>query len=69
MKGIDLPVGALVERDGVLLRHVGGGRFVPHVPDPRDALPDEAQMVKRFDTSSDGPILGGAHARAEPGRI
>lgn len=57
-----LPVGAVVEHNGRLIRHVGGGRFEPHTPAPRDALPGEDLLAKRFDTSCDGPILGGGNA-------
>lgn len=59
MESLNLPVGAIVEYGDRLMRHVGGGRFVPHVPDPRDALRAETPLAKRFDTRGDGPLVGG----------
>lgn len=57
MSDVDLPIGAIVERDGVQLRHIGGGRFVRHQPAP-DIKPDDDPLLKRFDTSMDGPLTG-----------
>lgn len=44
----ELPVGAIVEVDGVKKRHLGGGVFEPHGD----------TMFKRFDSSDCGPLGG-----------
>lgn len=59
MDNFNLPVGAIVEYGDHLMRHVGGGRFVPYTPKPVDALRDGVPLAKRFDTRGDGPLSGG----------
>jgi len=56
----ELPVGALIERNGVRLRHLGGGRFEP-VGEP---------LEKRFGPDEEMATSGmaAALARAQAGR-
>jgi hypothetical protein len=63
MDGSELPVGALVNYGGRVMRHIGGGRFVPHEPGPQDTPPGGEPLAKRFLGNDEGPLVGGETCR------